>query len=45
MWEAAYELEGRGSSNDLFDFSSVTKNIMEIFQALSYVSLIGNIAG
>jgi hypothetical protein len=34
MWEAAYELEGRGGSYDLFDFSSVTKN-MEIFQALN----------
>jgi hypothetical protein len=35
MWEAAYELEGRGNIYDLFDFSSVTKNNMEIFQALS----------
>jgi hypothetical protein len=35
MWEAAYELEGRESSYELFDFSSVTKNSMEIFQALS----------
>jgi hypothetical protein len=35
MWEAAYELEGRGSSCDRFDFSSETKNSMEIFQALS----------
>jgi hypothetical protein len=35
MWEAAYELEGRGIGYDLFDFSTATKNSMEIFQALS----------